>query len=60
VRARRALVAADLVAFEPPLYQVISLDGASSNRPEPPPREDVRRACARHLAEILRELGERR
>ena len=60
-QARRALVAADLIAFEPPLYQVLSLDGAAS-RPEPPPREDAaaRRTGARHLAEILRELGERR
>lgn len=60
-QARRALLAADLIAFERPLYQVLALDGAAPSRPEPAPREDiVRRAGARHLAEILRELGERR
>jgi len=61
-QARRALVAADLIAFEPPLYQVLSLGGAAPSRSERPPREDAaaRRTGARHLAEILRELGERR
>lgn len=60
-QARRVLLAADLIAFERPLYQVLALDGAAPSRPEPAPREDtVRRAGTRHLAEILRELGERR
>jgi hypothetical protein len=62
--ARRALLGADLIAFEPPLYQVLSLDAVAPGpaEPTPPAREDAtaRHAGARHLAEILRELGARR
>ena len=37
LRARNALIGAGLIAFEPPLYQVLSLDDA----PAPPPRSAV-------------------
>jgi len=63
-RARHALVAADLIAFDPPLYQVLSLDAAAPRpaEPTPPPRDDTaaRQAGMRHLGEILRELGVQR
>jgi hypothetical protein len=63
-RARRALVAADLIAFELPLYQVLSLDTATPRPREPtlPTRDDAaaRQAGMRHLGEILRDLGARR
>ena len=48
--ARDALIGADLIAFEPPLYQVLSLD---ENAPaEPPPRS----ATPRRLSEVLEQL----
>ena len=73
--ARRALVAADLIAYEPPLYQVLSLEAAAPRQPrsdaanrcsdnhgENPDRRATanRQAGARHLAEILRDLEVRR
>lgn len=49
--ARQALIGADLLAFEPPLYQVLSLD---TNAPaEPPPQ---RSAAPRRLSEVLEQL----
>ena len=46
-RARDELIGADLIAFEPPLYQVLSLDpGATSARGSGP----------RSLAEVLRQI----
>jgi len=63
-QARQALLAADLIAFEPPLYQVLSLDMAApmAREPTPPSRDEAaaRRAGTRHLGEILRELEGRR
>ena len=49
--ARQALIGADLLAFEPPLYQVLSLD--ESAPAEPPPR---RSAAPRRLSEVLEQL----
>ena len=49
--ARDALIDADLVAFEPPLYQVLSLD--ESAPAEPPPQ---RSATPRRLSEVLEQL----
>ena len=50
LNARDALIGADLIAFEPPLYQVLSLD---ENAPaEPPPRS----ATPRRLSEVLEQL----
>jgi hypothetical protein len=67
LHARRELMAADLIAFEPPLYQVLSLEEAAAPkplappaRPPGPPSEAERSAATRHLAEILRSLGEHR
>ena len=50
-RARDELIDADLIAFEPPLYQVLSLD-----------RGDARaRGCGpRSLAEVLRQMRAQR
>lgn len=46
-RARDELIGADLIAFEPPLYQVLSLDpGAASARGSGP----------RSLAQVLRQI----
>lgn len=63
-RARRALVAADLIAFASPLYQVLSLDPAAPRAPEATRQArdeaSARQAGARHLAAIRRELGVRR
>ncbi|MEE9253457.1 MAG: hypothetical protein V3U43_00840 [Pseudomonadales bacterium] len=62
-RARSDLVAADLIAYEPPLYQVLSLDGvaAPTVRTAASPSINAQRSTdgARHLAEILRGLGAR-
>ena len=49
--AREALIGADLVAFEPPLYQVLSLDHDAP--PTPAPR---RSAAPRRLSEVLEQL----
>ena len=49
--ARQALIGADLLAFEPPLYQVLSLD--ESAPAEPPPQ---RSAAPRRLSEVLEQL----
>ena len=49
--AREALIGADLIAFEPPLYQVLSLD--ESAPAEPPPQ---RSAAPRRLSEVLQQL----
>ena len=46
-RARSALIDAGLIAFEPPLYQVLSLDDA----PATPTQR--RNAPARRLSEVL-------
>ena len=60
-RARRNLIGADLVTFERPLYQVLSLGGcANPERPPAPPSVGARsnEDGPRRLAEILRSLGE--
>ena len=49
--ARQALIGADLVAFEPPLYQVLSLDEHAPA--EPPPQ---RSAAPRRISEVLEQL----
>lgn len=49
--ARRGLIEADLVAYEAPLYQVLSLDPVP---PRGPVRED---RGPRRLAELLRDAG---
>ena len=49
--ARQALISADLIAFEPPLYQVLSLDVHAPA--EPPPQ---RSATPRRLSEVLEQL----
>ena len=49
--ARQALIGADLIAFEPPLYQVLCLD--EHTRAEPPPE---RSATPRRLSEVLEQL----
>ena len=49
--ARDALIGADLIAFEPPLYQVLSLD---ENAPAAPPPQ--RSATPRRLSEVLEQL----
>lgn len=51
LNARQALIGADLVAFEPPLYQVLSLDVHAPA--EPPPQ---RSAAPRRLSEVLEQL----
>jgi len=68
-RARSDLVAADLVAFEAPLYQVLSLDDVAApaahvtaprTRTPQPVEGTHSTAGPRHLADILRGPGERR
>ena len=49
--AREALIGADLLAFEPPLYQVLSLDESAPAEPPPP-----RSAVPRRLSEVLEQL----
>ena len=49
--ARSALIGADLVAFEPPLYQVLALDEHAPAEPPPP-----RSAAPRRLSEVLEQL----
>lgn len=49
--ARDALIGADLIAFKPPLYQVLSLD---ENAPAAPPPQ--RSATPRRLSEVLAPL----
>ena len=49
--ARQALIGADLVAFEPPLYQVLSLDEGAPTEPPPP-----RSAAPRRISEVLEQL----
>ena len=49
--ARQALIGADLIAFEPPLYQVLSLDEHAPAEPPPP-----RNAAPRRLSEVLEQL----
>ena len=51
LNARQALIDADLIAFEPPLYQVLSLDVDTPAEPPPP-----RRAAPRRIGEILEQL----
>lgn len=51
LNARQALIGADLVAFEPPLYQVLSLDESAPAEPPPP-----RSAAPRRLSEVLEQL----
>ena len=50
--ARHALIGADLIAFEPPLYQVLSLDEHAPAAEPPPPRS----AVPRRLSEVLEQL----
>lgn len=66
-QARAGLVRADLVAFQAPLYQVLSLDAAPTSTPtpaEPPAPQPVSRARARAelraLGAILRQAQEAR
>lgn len=49
-QARRELCRSDLVAFDPPLYQVLSL---------PERRERLRRGAPASLAEVLSEIARR-
>lgn len=49
--ARQALIGADLLAFEPPLYQVLSLDESAPAKPPP-----QRSAAPRRLSEVLEQL----
>lgn len=52
--ARNCLVRADLIAYQAPFYQVLSLDTAAARAVETaPPRSDR----ARSLAQILAEVG---
>ncbi len=51
--ARTRLIDAELIAFEPPLYQVLELP----QPPTPQPRADTA-SRPRALAEILRAMGE--
>ena len=64
---RRDLIAADLIAYEAPLYQILSLDNVVPNQPVPrsdnqdrQATDSTRSAGPRHLGDILRGLGERR
>ena len=50
--ARDALIGADLIAFEPPLYQVLSLDNEAPATPAEPTG-----ATPRRLSEVLRQMG---
>ena len=50
--ARSALIDAGLIAFEPPLYQVLSLDGDASATPTP-----RRSTAARRLSEVLQQIA---
>ena len=54
LRARSALIGAGLIAFEPPLYQVLSLDDA------PPTPAQRRSAPARRLSEVLQQIARTR
>jgi hypothetical protein len=50
--ARAQLLQAGLIAYEPPLYQVLSLEAADGPAPEPAPRT----AQALPLSAILRQI----
>ena len=53
--ARTCLIREDLIAYEHPFYQVLSLDRS----PAPPPSPSPRSGQARSLADILSEMGGR-
>jgi len=56
VRAARAcLIRADLVAYEKPFYQILSLDRPLA--PPPPPSPSPRSGQARSFADILADMG---
>ncbi len=60
-RARTQLLALELIAWEPPLYQVLALDSASECEPMavPPPRATTpRHGAVRSVAECLRQALE--
>ncbi len=60
-RARSQLLALELIAWEPPLYQVLALDSASECEPMavPPPRATTpRHGAVRSVAECLRQALE--
>ena len=50
--ARDALIGADLIAFEHPLYQVLSLDNEAPATPA-----ERTGATPRRLSEVLRQMG---
>ena len=52
LRARNALIDAGLIAFEPPLYQVLSLDNEAPATPA-----ERTGATPRRLSEVLRQMG---
>ena len=56
-RARRELLAVGLIAWEPPLYQVLALDSVSASeaRALSPPRPGVSRSLAACLRRALEE-----
>ena len=54
LRARNALIGAGLIAFEPPLYQVLSLDDA------PPTPAQRRSPAPRRLSEVLQQIARTR
>jgi len=53
--ARACLIREDLIAYERPFYQVLSLDRPLA--PVPPPSSPPRSGQARSFAEILSDLG---
>ena len=56
--ARRSLLRADLIAYEPPLYQVLSLEAPRpKSAPRSLPPKDAQSGEASSLAEILSRLG---
>jgi hypothetical protein len=55
--ARRQLIGADLVAYQSPLYQVLSLDPADPPAPQADPRSGQPQSAADILRRVLQSTG---
>lgn len=59
-RARRKLVGAGLIAYQHPLYQVLSLSGRTQAAAPMAPETDSRSGQLRSIAEVIASMGRTR
>lgn len=57
VRARQELIRARLIAYEKPLYQVLSLDEFEPAAARPAAMNDLRLGVPQRVGQIIREMG---